>query len=173
MIEEDRREGREEGRRRRRRSTCTARKREEEQERESTRWSRDEQRAVLERRMADRNEDFNWYPGLSLSLSLSLSLVRRLVLFVIVSFCLPFLYHSLLGPSSLPPLVPFSSKNDLPRPLPRRGCDRRGYLYTGERSRKLRQGVRVRARDRTQRAPSIRHEGEKGESANAERLMVV
>ena len=106
MIEEDRREGREEGRRRRR-STCTARKREEEQERESTRWSRDEQRAVLERRMADRNEDFNWYPGLSLSLSLSFSGQAAR------SFCYCFFLSAFSLSFSPRPLFPAASRSFL------------------------------------------------------------
>lgn len=62
--------------------------------------------------MADRNEDFNWYPGPELSLFLSLSAQRRLALFssfffffVIVSFRLSFPYHSLALS-----LVPFSTK---------------------------------------------------------------
>lgn len=83
--------------------------------------------------MADRNEDFNWYPGPEFSLFLSLSAQRRLALFssfffffVIVSFRLSFPYHSLALS-----LVPFSTKTIY------RGHPGHSYLYTGERSREL------------------------------------
>lgn len=55
--------------------------------------------------MADRNEDFNWYP---------LGLAGRLAwptLLLIVSLWFPFLYHSPVQP----PLL--SLENDLPRPF--------------------------------------------------------
>lgn len=83
--------------------------------------------------MADRNEDFNWYPGPELSLFLSLSAQRRLAIFssfffffVIVSFRLSFPYHSLALP-----LVPFSTKTIY------RDHPGHSYLYTGECSREL------------------------------------
>lgn len=99
----------------------------ERKERKKARKHQVESRRAERRRMADRNEDFNWYPwSRTLSLFLSLSGQRRLTLFffffVIVSFRLSFPYHSL-------PLVPFSSKTIY------RGHPGHSYLYTGERSR--------------------------------------
>ena len=91
-----------------------------------------ESRRAERRRMADRNEDFNWYPwSRTLSLSFCLSPVRGgslfffsffFFFFVIVSFRLSFPYHSF-------PLDPFSSKTIY------RGHPGHSYLYTGERSR--------------------------------------
>lgn len=65
-----------------------------------------ESRRAERRRMADRNEDFNWYPwSRALSLFLSLSGQRRLALFFsfFFSFSLLFLFASLF------PIIPFPS----------------------------------------------------------------
>lgn len=78
----------------------------ERKERKKARKHQVESRRAERRRMADRNEDFNWYPwSRALSLFLSLSGQRRLALFFsfFFSFSLLFLFASLF------PIIPFPS----------------------------------------------------------------
>lgn len=149
MIEEDRRMRRNIGSGARMRRGTKARKHQVELRRAE---------GSSERRMADRNEDFNWYLGLELFLS-GQAARSFCYCFFLPAFSLSFAPRHLF-PSFLSPRKRFTEA------IPGEATIVGVICIPAKRSRKLRQGVRVRARDRTQRA---RHEGEK---ASADRRAV-